>query len=561
MSRKLKSIGAFLTVIVAAVLSWVGFAKLYPGEQTPAIFVERVFRVIKSLLGDPLGNATENKNLPWELVIAKILATAIVIGGVFKVVKTLFLEQYTLLSILLKRNHVVSVGIGEKGSALLHDLKKCSKQSGVAIEQNKEHKNIGKIRREGHPIIFGDAREKEILKEAGIKKARYFISFIKDEQTTLETAKTIFEIYNKEKISNPLQCFLHLENARLLEMMQESSMLRKNTGGLSFRLFNTHRMVARNFFAEFPLVYEEQIRQNKNYRVHIFGFAEQGQQLLLQALRVLHFPGNKNVEYIIADENINDKKEIFEANYPKVGKIADIKFVELNANYNAYLENFSQDKAQENVAIITFNDDKKNLAAALEILNTTPTRDFLIFAMNSSSENMNALFASDKQPRIRFFGNIHYICRMELITREKQDTLAKAIHNDYLSLQKELAESESAAYKTPWEELTEDAKNANRAQADHIAYKLVVLGKSPKDFKNLTFTDEQVEILAQTEHERWNAHRYTNGWDFGETRDNTLKLHPSLVTWDALPESEKQKDRDTILRLPKILANVNTLEI
>lgn len=560
-SRTLRSILVFLAVLACAVLSWIGYAKLYPQTPNVAFTVERFFLTVKALLGDPMGNAVENKTLPWELIVAKIIAAFIVIGGVFKVIQAIFFDQYTLLSILLKKSHVVSVGIGEKGSALLNDLKKCSKQTGVAIEQNKDHQNIGQIRREGHAIVFGDAREKEILKEAGIKKAKYFISFLKDEQATLETAKSIFEIYHKDQLANPLQCFLHIENARLLEMMQESSMLRKNPGGLSFRLFNTHRMVARNFFAEFPTVYQNQIRQNKNYRVHIFGFDEQGQQLLLQALRVLHFPGKNNVEYRIADKNISDKKEIFEANYPKVDKIAGIRFIELNANYSAYLPNFSDDENLEDVMIVTFPDDKKNLAAALEILNTTPNSNFQIFAMNSSSENMNALFASEKQARIQFFGNINYICRIELITREKQDLLAKAIHNDYLLQQKELATSESAAYKTPWEELTEDAKNANRAQADHIAYKLVMLGKDPKKPGDITFTQDQLETLAETEHERWNAHRYSNGWDFGEVRDNSKKLHPSLVPWEYLPESEKQKDRDTILRLPKILANIDSLEI
>ena len=55
------------------------------------------------------------------------------------------------------------------------------------------------------------------------------------------------------------------------------------------------------------------------------------------------------------------------------------------------------------------------------------------------------------------------------------------------------------------------------------------------------------------EHRRWMAHRYLNGWSFGERRDDRHKLHPSLITWEALSETEKQKDRDTILRLPVLL--------
>lgn len=55
------------------------------------------------------------------------------------------------------------------------------------------------------------------------------------------------------------------------------------------------------------------------------------------------------------------------------------------------------------------------------------------------------------------------------------------------------------------------------------------------------------------EHARWAAHRYLNGWQYGEVRDDARKLHPSLVGWEYLGEDEKQKDRNTVLRLPQIL--------
>lgn len=71
----------------------------------------------------------------------------------------------------------------------------------------------------------------------------------------------------------------------------------------------------------------------------------------------------------------------------------------------------------------------------------------------------------------------------------------------------------------------------------------------------MTFTTEEVERLAIIEHNRWMAHRYINGWDFGQVRDDNLKLHPSLIPWEILSESEKQKDRDTILRIKLLLSS------
>ena len=98
-------------------------------------------------------------------------------------------------------------------------------------------------------------------------------------------------------------------------------------------------------------------------------------------------------------------------------------------------------------------------------------------------------------------------------------------------------------------------EDANRAQADHIIYKLLLSGKletmqNPLDFQ---FSAQEIEALAVAEHERWAAHRYLNGWQYGETRDDAHKRHPSLSAWETLSENEKQKDRDAILRLPQIL--------
>ena len=130
--------------------------------------------------------------------------------------------------------------------------------------------------------------------------------------------------------------------------------------------------------------------------------------------------------------------------------------------------------------------------------------------------------------------------------------MAQAIHADYLGLLTG-ANSESQAYTQAWEALSEDAKDANRAQADHVVYKLAMTNHLQTPNDTLSFNASDVEILAQAEHRRWMAHRYLHGWQYGEVRDDSLKRHPSLVAWDDLSEAEKQKDRDTVLRLPHLL--------
>jgi len=63
----------------------------------------------------------------------------------------------------------------------------------------------------------------------------------------------------------------------------------------------------------------------------------------------------------------------------------------------------------------------------------------------------------------------------------------------------------------------------------------------PEDLLPLT------ERLAENTHELWAAQRIATGWRYGTQRDDVQRLHPGLVPYDQLPESEKAYDRITAL--------------
>lgn len=61
------------------------------------------------------------------------------------------------------------------------------------------------------------------------------------------------------------------------------------------------------------------------------------------------------------------------------------------------------------------------------------------------------------------------------------------------------------------------------------------------------------EQLAENVHEVWSAGRIADGWRWGEQRDDERKLHPCLVPYDQLPESEKEYDRNTAMQTIKTI--------
>lgn len=68
--------------------------------------------------------------------------------------------------------------------------------------------------------------------------------------------------------------------------------------------------------------------------------------------------------------------------------------------------------------------------------------------------------------------------------------------------------------------------------------------------------NELMEQLARNVHEVWAAGRLADGWKWGEVRDDEQKLHPCLVSYDELPENEKDYDRRTALATLKTIVKL-----
>ena len=69
----------------------------------------------------------------------------------------------------------------------------------------------------------------------------------------------------------------------------------------------------------------------------------------------------------------------------------------------------------------------------------------------------------------------------------------------------------------------------------------------PPDLIQLT------EKLAENAHEIWAAERVSQGWVYGQERNDKLKTTPCLVPYDELPETEKQYDRNAAMETLKLV--------
>ena len=140
-----------------------------------------------------------------------------------------------------------------------------------------------------------------------------------------------------------------------------------------------------------------------------------------------------------------------------------------------------------------------------------------------------------------------------------REKLARAIHKKFCEEQKNTNRPANDAGIQSWENLREYLKESNRQQADQIPEKLKAIGYNfipleKEHPKKVAFSQNEIEILAKIEHERWVSEKLLNGWKYGKKRNDKRKIHPCIKKWNNLPENEKEKDRQTVRRIPEFLA-------
>lgn len=138
-----------------------------------------------------------------------------------------------------------------------------------------------------------------------------------------------------------------------------------------------------------------------------------------------------------------------------------------------------------------------------------------------------------------------------------RETIGQAIHHEH--------RREQIAALPGWDQLNPGLRESSMLQADHIWFKLKRIGcqtqrVTDRKIALMTFTDNEVENLAEMEHGRWNLERLSHGWTLGENVDYERKRSPYLVSWADLPEHAREWDRQMVRKIPEYLAKVQ-LEI
>lgn len=193
-----------------------------------------------------------------------------------------------------------------------------------------------------------------------------------------------------------------------------------------------------------------------------------------------------------------------------------------------------------------------------------------IIAMSSLAEASSyerSNLPTEEQLNLHVDG-LDFLSRVQQIDLQGEllEKLARAAHNIFceeLKRQKYVygphtnTEEKTHSALLPYEELSDELKESNRNNVRDIANKLTATGyvmiPARSNEPPFDFPGDDLEHLAQMEHERWMEEKINSGWTHAVRTDADKKGHAALVDWEKLPETEKDKDRELVRQIPLIL--------
>jgi uncharacterized membrane protein len=151
------------------------------------------------------------------------------------------------------------------------------------------------------------------------------------------------------------------------------------------------------------------------------------------------------------------------------------------------------------------------------------------------------------------------------VSAQVTEHLARAIHHEYGAIHESGPATADrgqprggTASLGVWDQLPEEFKESNRAQARQVGEKLAVIGclmvPAFDPTLGFAFNDDELRLLAQLEHQRWLAERTAQGYELGPARDG--RVRPDLVPWEQLSDEARAKNIQAVRRIPDMLARV-----
>ncbi|MCX6580357.1 MAG: NAD-binding protein [Candidatus Aminicenantes bacterium] len=560
-----------ISAIVVSFFGLLGFAEYFLLTNPPKYtFLDILYHTLQLFVLNP---GALPPPLNCKLEIARFLAPVIAGSTAIRAFIIIFREQNRLLKIRAMRNHIIICGLGNKGLLLALKLKK-SGQKVVVIELDEENDNIKECRDRGISVLIGNATSAYYLKQASLNRAKYLFSVCGQDDINAEIAVQARKLIANEKM-RPLTCFVHIIEPRFCHFLNKRELGLDRVPNFRLDFLNLFDRAAQ------AIIDDEQLSPFENKKIGatafprllIVGVGYMGESLIAYiAKRRMSLAERIDEKLIISiiDHQANKKKDLLNLHYPGLDKVCRIDALQMDINSSDFEDGrflFSADGSC-NFDIIYVCLDNSSFALTTALTLDQNLREFMlpiIVRMSRKTGFIELAKNCNSNPnnipdRIYGFHLLDRALTPELLEIFTYEMVAHNIHDEYV--QERLKEGETVRinpYLVSWEKLPERIKDSNRRQAYYIKYKLhgidcYITPMNDWFAEAVEFTPEEIETMAKIEHKLWMEDRVMDGWKFAPGIKNIRKkTSPCLIPWNELQEKEKEKDRETVRKIPAYL--------
>jgi hypothetical protein len=555
---ELLRIGFALLAAVSLVIGYLGFSMLVstqPDLGHRALDLIYYDLQLFVLGADPLQDPGPYP-LPLPLEIARFTAPAATVYAFFEAARLLYAVELSRWKARRAHDHAIVCG----DTPLADMLSLRLQQRGVEVV---EVRNLpDEFVTKGEPLrIIGDARDPRVLRAAGIDHATTVYACATGSATNVAIALAACTVRGVG--GQPLSVYSHIPDHDLCSTFQATFLSRPRPDPVRLDFFDINSIAARRLFADHPLV----ALGGRAPRLMVAGASGFGAASVLAAARNWRVVrgDEQRLPLTLVDVNATATVDGLVRRYPFLTDVC--AFAARDVDLLPLLSGGQAVPAPDRL-LVCHRDEELALKSAMaaerlwrgELESIVVRLDGLARFLAEDGPVQGVRLLDAGGGLLRPFGVINAACDPDLIGEDLVERLAHVIHDRYRRSRRERGEwSSGDVALLPWDQLPPRLRQANRTQAEDIGRKLaeVNCAISPRFGRDadIALSEEDLERLAQLEHERWYDEHVAAGWSWGEQRSEDRKRHPGLRPWSALPEQFRRRTHDTVRELTDVLAD------
>jgi hypothetical protein len=562
-----------LLALTCLALGLWGYADLYPTVP----FLDRLyaavalFRGTTTIYSSGASSSVVVPPFPWPLEVARWFAPLTFVLAGLSAIFAVLVEPFTRVRIhALYRRHLVVCGIGHFGLRLAMAFQARGERV-VVVDCNPSSVALSRCRERSIPILIGDATDPEILRQAGVERATRIVAVCGDNTVNDRIGVAVKRVVaTDERLQNRrrrLDCFLHVDDDQMCERLEQSSLADANKRGVSLNYVNVFRSGGLALLGEFPHSFAE--RDGRPPNVVVVGPDRVGMLLVAGAVKEWWFDHRDDGLRLGLTLVASDAKERIHAlrrRYPHFDEACHLVAISCDPADPASPELpplVHEGDWGVTTVFVSYADERASLEAVMQLASSTPSFVPIVALTAGQTGPVTLLDRAATQLRlsnVTTFPLLDRLCRPDVFVNSVTEQMARALHGNYLRYRRldGTYDPTRESHKS-WEVLKETYRDSNRDSAAHLSSRLDEVGYSVQVSDDWavalpTFSHQDIDRLAESEHARWCEERLADGWIRGPEIDARQKRHPDLVAWIDLGEARRELDREAQRELPSLLA-------